>query len=1070
MGHSSKQFKQQVTYLSLCISLAISSTLAMQSVSAAPQVAEMNYHIPQGNLTSALNLVAQKANVTLLLDPKKTNLFQAPALNGKYTADEAFQHLLKDTPFSLQKNATGYLLKEAPTTSKLDTAQNKVIAQALPESQSTQALDVENPNSVHVQLEALSFSGEKERDEQGYDDVYDKNISTVYAGKEAIERFKGTTPSDLLKGMSNVYSGDARNSGALDPNIRGMQGQGRVPVTIDGTEQSMTVWRGYNGANSRSYIDPNLLSSIQVVKGSVLDRDVKTGIAGGVSVKTLEADDVVREGQRYGAEIKVEGATNTTKAQKMHSYHGQDYRDVAESKGWDKLGSYNGEDPLGQVTPKNSSDNKLTHLEDQALRIAVATKQDQFDLLAAYAYRDRGNYFAGKHNSDFFKQGDRSNIDYNTGLVPYMATVWQPGNEVTNTSNRMESWLLKGNWRPNDDHALQLTYRDTNTIYGEIMPSRIMWQTQDNVPQWPVSEVSTKAYSLKYRFNPENSRWLDFSANLFQTDTESQTYSAGGFVNWISKRDYVWEANVDRDGDGVRDRSPGDGFTILDTAFTDAKTTHKGVSLSNKFNFMDALSLTVGADLTREKLTTKDEYINDSQGTSAFRMLPRAGHRSENQYWFNFDWQATSWLNLTAGARSVSYSSFDDFLNGNKDSIAGLSETTRTIGQKLSYTENVDVYTQEMFDEMDQNGAFAYDWGGVNLALRNRAKRAIGKAYQFKGIHYWYADADGKFHAENNPFLNGTVDLSQKDLALNTNGQPDVSSSEVTETNSTVVKKKKDHKNWAPAVSAAITLNPNNRFYINYTEAYRMPSMFETTLGFSASQSGYDLKPEHAHNFELAYVYNMKDLFNLQKGHADIKLAYFHNKTEDVIERNNQLKFSNIDKQTVEGYEFSGRFDNGKYFTDLSLVYNSKNEVCDESSGLLASLDAMTMSGVAKTCINYGFPTGYLVNMALPEYQANLTLGTRLLDNKLELGARLNYFEGYDHPYIGTELVAWFNAPLQWDDTLTVDAYAHYQHSEHLGFDLIGTNLTNQYYLDPLTRSAVAAPGRAFKLALSYKF
>ena len=77
---------------------------------------------------------------------------------------------------------------------------------------------------------------------------------------------------------------------------------------------------------------------------------------------------------------------------------------------------------------------------------------------------------------------------------------------------------------------------------------------------------------------------------------------------------------------------------------------------------------------------------------------------------------------------------------------------------------------------------------------------------------------------------------------------------------------------------------------------------------------------------------------------------------------------------------------------------------------------------------------------------------------------------GLGHPYIGTELVAWFNAPLQWDDTLTVDAYAHYQHSEHLGLDLIGTNLTNQYYLDPLTRSAVAAPGRAFKLALSYKF
>ncbi|MEX6226621.1 hypothetical protein AB6F55_18440 [Providencia hangzhouensis] len=41
-----------------------------------------------------------------------------------------------------------------------------------------------------------------------------------------------------------VYTGDARNSGALDPNVRGIQGQERVPVTVDGTEQSLTVYRG----------------------------------------------------------------------------------------------------------------------------------------------------------------------------------------------------------------------------------------------------------------------------------------------------------------------------------------------------------------------------------------------------------------------------------------------------------------------------------------------------------------------------------------------------------------------------------------------------------------------------------------------------------------------------------------------------------------------------------------------------------------------------------------------------------------------------------------------------------
>ena len=74
------------------------------------------------------------------------------------------------------------------------------------------------------------------RDKAGKDRVYDNDMFTVYSGKEDIERFKGAAPADIFKGLVGVQSGDARNSGALDPNIRGIQGQDRVPVTIDGTE------------------------------------------------------------------------------------------------------------------------------------------------------------------------------------------------------------------------------------------------------------------------------------------------------------------------------------------------------------------------------------------------------------------------------------------------------------------------------------------------------------------------------------------------------------------------------------------------------------------------------------------------------------------------------------------------------------------------------------------------------------------------------------------------------------------------------------------------------------------
>jgi len=94
------------------------------------------------------------------------------------------------------------------------------------------------------------------RDLQGYDDVYDLDMSTAYMGRKEVERYKGATPSDILNGLPGVYSGDARNSGALDVSIRGLQGPGRVPVTIDGSEQALTVWRGYNGIGNRNYIDP----------------------------------------------------------------------------------------------------------------------------------------------------------------------------------------------------------------------------------------------------------------------------------------------------------------------------------------------------------------------------------------------------------------------------------------------------------------------------------------------------------------------------------------------------------------------------------------------------------------------------------------------------------------------------------------------------------------------------------------------------------------------------------------------------------------------------------------------
>ncbi|MFL9598722.1 TonB-dependent receptor plug domain-containing protein, partial [Aeromonas veronii] len=78
--------------------------------------------------------------------------------------------------------------------------------------------------------------------------------------------------------------GDSRNGGALDVNIRGIPGQCRVAVRVDGAEQALDVYRGYAGTQERCYIDPDLVSSVTVVQGP----STRSGAIGGrVVMRTL---------------------------------------------------------------------------------------------------------------------------------------------------------------------------------------------------------------------------------------------------------------------------------------------------------------------------------------------------------------------------------------------------------------------------------------------------------------------------------------------------------------------------------------------------------------------------------------------------------------------------------------------------------------------------------------------------------------------------------------------------------------------------------------------------------------
>jgi hemoglobin/transferrin/lactoferrin receptor protein len=227
-------------------------------------------------------------------------------------------------------------------------------------------------------------------------------------------------------------------------------------------------------------------------------------------------------------------------------------------------------------------------------------------------------------------------------------------------------------------------------------------------------------------------------------------------------------------------------------------------------------------------------------------------------------------------------------------------------------------------------------------------------------------------------------------------------------------------------------------------------------------------EPEHAYNYEAAYIHNLAGWGGSER--ADIKLTYYHNTIKNVIERSPQLRFSNLEKQTTSGVELQTRYDNGRVFTDLSIAHVLKNKVCDEDSAV-----AISTNGSTPNCVDDGFVGGYLVSMSQPEWSANLGAGARFFNRKLEVGGRAIYYRQHDSKfysnYPDSAMVSYYiNTPMSWDNIVTYDAYINYKLTDDAAIELTGTNLSNLYYIDPLTRSAMPAPGRTLKIGFTTTF
>ncbi|PID57987.1 MAG: hypothetical protein CR957_00570 [Gammaproteobacteria bacterium] len=352
-------------------------------------------------------------------------------------------------------------------------------------------------------LETVTVIGRDSQvdDTQGYDDIYDKNISGDYKGIKEIGAFQVNAAGDVLKGLNNVYNMSTRTAGsAISPNIRGISGKGRIAVTIDGTEQTIDTWLQNYGVGERNYLDPSLFRSITVEKGPALTRGVKSGVGGAVAIKTIEASDIVPEGKTWGIKFKGDFSNNAIKPkQELGDYLGySDYRLIPGGATADGAGGGLNENlelsPYALIIddfPLPESDpNVLKFGDDNAYRVAAAFDNDIADGLAAYSYRYKGDYFAGEKGADGYTgnkiyrlQDCEDNLyddPYACGdvdsFIPNIADIYRPGEQVLNSSVESKTLLLKNNWKLPDNQKVGGQYMNTNIVFGEIPPAQMSWQ------------------------------------------------------------------------------------------------------------------------------------------------------------------------------------------------------------------------------------------------------------------------------------------------------------------------------------------------------------------------------------------------------------------------------------------------------------------------------------------------------------------------------------------------------------------------------------------------------------------
>lgn len=232
-------------------------------------------NISAGELSAALNELALQAGVALHFDPSAVKGKTTEGLKGSFSLRKGFETLLKSTGLMVSEAGGAYFIEQP-----LVSASNELML-----------------DSLEVYASDLAHT-----------EIYQSPSSVSKLDLQQLEQATLRDTADVFQSVAGVITAQSRQDPGVSINIRGVQDFGRINVMIDGARQNYQ--RSGHGSNGSVYVDPLMLSGVDIEKGPVATLGGAGAIGGVVNFTTLDFKDLVKPENKSGSKVSITRGDN----------------------------------------------------------------------------------------------------------------------------------------------------------------------------------------------------------------------------------------------------------------------------------------------------------------------------------------------------------------------------------------------------------------------------------------------------------------------------------------------------------------------------------------------------------------------------------------------------------------------------------------------------------------------------------------------------------------------------------------------------------------------------------------